>query len=100
MAQKHRNNQNKRRFGPQVPQSTQGRGGLAYPPDYIGKPAPSVYGKAFIVLEDQQKNTFVFSGGAWTPHDATIAECRERGQVKELPQRLNKMTRYEVRYAT
>jgi hypothetical protein len=49
------------------------------------------------VAEDEQKNTFVFQGGSWVPHTASIAECRQTCQVKELPQRLNKLIRYEVR---
>jgi hypothetical protein len=57
---------------------------------------PVTYGKPFIVLEDGQKNTFVFAGGAWKPHTATIAECRVDCKVKELPQKINGMTRYEV----
>jgi hypothetical protein len=61
------------------------------------RPAPIVYGKPFIVVEDEQKNTFVFQAGAWVPHTASIAECRQTCQVKELPQRVNKMIRYEVR---
>ena len=60
------------------------------------KKLPVTYGKPFVVLEDVQKNTFVFSGGRWQPHTATIAECRIDCQVKELPQKINDMTRYEV----
>jgi hypothetical protein len=56
-----------------------------------------VYGKPFILMEDESQNTFVFSGGAWKPHTMSVAECREDCQVKELPQKLNKMTRYEIR---
>jgi hypothetical protein len=49
------------------------------------------------VLEDEQKNTFVFSAGAWVPHSHTIAECRQECQVTALAQKVNNMTRYEVR---
>jgi hypothetical protein len=28
----------------------------------------------------------------------SIAECRENCQVQELPQKVNGMTRYEIRY--
>jgi hypothetical protein len=56
-----------------------------------------VYGDAFIVLEDQQKNTFVFEGGAWVPHSQSIAECHQGCQVTKLAQKVNNMTRYEVR---
>lgn len=68
----------------------------------VRPPAPSerqatVFGKAFIVLEDADKNTFFYQGGSWVPFSASIAECRQSCQVKELPQKLNRMTRYEVR---
>jgi hypothetical protein len=56
-----------------------------------------VYGKAFIVAEDSDKNTFSFDGAAWVPYSNSIAECRLTCLVKELPQRLKNMTRYEVR---
>ena len=59
--------------------------------------APVVYGKPFIVMEDEQKNTFVYERGTWIPHSSTIAECRKTCLVKELPQRVNRMIRYEVR---
>jgi hypothetical protein len=93
MAQKHRFNNNKRRgMGPSgAPQR-----GL-YRPEPIEKLPPVAYGKPFIVLEDDQKNTFVYKAGAWVPHSATIAECRQDCQVKELPQRVNRMVRYEIR---
>ncbi len=57
---------------------------------------PVVYGKPFILLEDSQKETFIYSGNQWVPHPKTIAECRQDSQVKELPQKINGMTRYEV----
>lgn len=63
----------------------------------VERVAPTVYGKAFIVAEDSTKKTFVFQAGAWTPYTSTIAECRQTCLVKELPQKLNNMTRYEVR---
>lgn len=56
-----------------------------------------VYGKAFIVAENSAKQTFIFQGGAWSPYTSTIAECKRTCLVKELPQKLNNMTRYEVR---
>jgi hypothetical protein len=31
-------------------------------------------------------------------HTASIAKCRQSCQVKELPERVNTMIRYEVRY--
>ncbi len=58
---------------------------------------PVVYGKPFVLLEDINKNTFEYKSGAWIPHPLTIAECRQTCQVKELPQKLKQMTRYEVR---
>jgi hypothetical protein len=70
---------------------------LRRPPELTQRIAPVVYGKAFVVLEDEAKNTFVFKGGTWVAHTASIAECRQSCQVKELPQRVNKMIRYEVR---
>ena len=70
---------------------------LYRPPELTPRPAPAVYGKPFIVLEDEAKNTFVFQGGAWVAHTSSIAEFRQSCQVKELSQRVNKMTRYEVR---
>lgn len=66
-------------------------------PEPIGRQTPVIYGKAFIVLEDQQKNTFIYKAGAWVPHSASIAECRQTCQVKQLPQSVNRMTRYEIR---
>jgi acetyl esterase/lipase len=59
--------------------------------------APTVYGKAFIVAEDAQKNTFYFHGGAWVAYPESIAQIKLTCLVKELPQKLNNMTRYEVR---
>jgi hypothetical protein len=94
MAQKNRHHQQKRRGGgPANPELR----GLRRPPEPIQRAAPTVYGKPFIVLEDEAKNTFVFQGGAWVPHTASIAECRATCQVKELPQRVNRMIRYEMR---
>lgn len=58
---------------------------------------PVVYGKAFTLLEDQGKQTFEYKSGSWVPFALTIAECRTTGQVKELPQKVNQMTRYEIR---
>jgi hypothetical protein len=72
-------------------------------PRVMEKPAiperkpPTVYGKPFIVLEDGQKNAFKYGNGAWLPYELSIAQCRREGEVKELPQQINNMTRYEVR---
>ena len=94
MAQKHRFHQQKRfnrpspSPGPVVPKEP--------PPVYVKKP-PTVYGKAFIVMEDASKTTFEFKGGAWVPFGMTIAECKRECQVKQLSQKVNDMTRYEIR---
>lgn len=93
MAQRRRFVTNKRQAARTAPDTRT----LRRPPDVTERPAPVVYGKPFMVLEDEQKNTFVFKAGAWVPHDASIAEVRQTCQVKELPQRVNKMIRYEVR---
>ena len=70
---------------------------LRRPPELAQRPEPVVYGKPFIVLEDEAKNTFVYKGGTWVAHTASMAECRQSCQVKVLPQKVNKMIRYEVR---
>jgi len=62
---------------------------------YVPKPKV-VYGKPFIVLEDAEKNTFIFTGGKWAGHERSIADCRKDCQVKELSQKINGMTRYEI----
>ena len=67
-------------------------------PRSFEKKPPIQYGKPFILLEDASKNTFEFKGGAWVPHAMSIAECRVECQVNELPQKVNFMTRYEIRY--
>lgn len=59
--------------------------------------APTQYGKPFILLEDQSYNTFEYSSGAWVPYSLSIAQCREDYLVKELPQKVNGKTRYEIR---
>lgn len=61
-------------------------------------PAPPVtYGKPVLILEDTARHTFEFKGGEWVPFAMSIAECRRGCLVKELPQKINSMTRYEVR---
>lgn len=95
MAQKHRFRQvNKRRSGGPAP--SDGRS-LRTPPAVIQRQAPVVYGKPFMLMEDVSKNTFIYKAGAWIPHSESIAECRQTCQVKQLPQSLNGMIRYEVR---
>ncbi len=58
---------------------------------------PPVYGDPFTLVEDKNKNTFVFQGGAWVAYHRPIAECKTDCEVKELPQRVNQMIRYQVR---
>ncbi|HZL86816.1 MAG TPA: hypothetical protein VFB96_00455 [Pirellulaceae bacterium] len=70
---------------------------LAQPPAPIEPAAPIEYGKPIIVMEDTSKATFVYQGGAWVPHERTIADWRQDCLVKELPQRVRGMVRYEVR---
>lgn len=55
------------------------------------------YGRPFILMEDANLNTFHYVSGSWVPHDKRIAECRVDCQVTALPQKVNNMTRYEVR---
>lgn len=66
------------------------------PRTYERRP-PTQYGKAFVVMEDAQQNTFEFAAGKWVEHGVGIASYRENCQVKELPQKVNGMTRYEIR---
>lgn len=91
MAQKHRfhNQRGGRRDGPR----------LERPPlvPYVPKP-PVEYGKPVMILEDTARSTFEFKGGAWIPFAKSIAQCRLDCIVKELPQKINQMTRYEVRF--
>ena len=93
MAQKHRfrnQRQQNRTFAPPPPKPERTFA------EYERK-EPIQYGKPFILLEDAMKNTFEFKGGQWVAHPMTIHECRQSSQVKELPQKVNGMTRYEVR---
>ncbi len=78
-----------------------GRGGVAPPrppaATAADRPPPTVYGDPFVVMEDESKGTFVYKSGAWIAHSMSIAECRESCQVTELPQKVKRMTRYEIR---
>ena len=58
---------------------------------------PTQYGKPFILLEDESCNTYEYASGAWVPYELSIAQCRQQFLVKELPQKLNGKTRYEIR---
>jgi hypothetical protein len=70
---------------------------LRRPPEPSERIAPVVYGKPFVVMEDQTKKTFIFKAGEWVEFEASIAECKQTCQVKQLSQQVNRMTRYEVR---
>ncbi len=64
---------------------------------YVPKPVVT-YGKPTMLLEDTLRNTFEFKGGTWIPFAMSIADCRRDCLVKELSQKVNQMTRYEVRF--
>ncbi len=93
MAQKHRDRQNRARRPFRPPSNS----APARAPIVREKKIPVVYGKPFTVLEDEAKCTFQFDNGAWVPYAQSIAECRRECLVKELPQKVNRMTRYEIR---
>jgi hypothetical protein len=93
MAQKHRvHNQKSRR-----PMRHSQAAAPSAPRVIPERKPPVVYGQAFIVMEDETKRTFEYQRGAWVPYELSIAECRRDCLVKELPQKVNRMTRYEVR---
>ena len=88
------------RFNQRRPKKRSGHASPSTPreaPRVFEKKVPVQYGKPFILLEDTNKNTFEYKAGAWVPHAMSIAECRVECQVNELPQKVNSMTRYEVR---
>ncbi len=93
MAQYRRPIPNKRQASRLAPQVRS----LARVPDLADLPQRVVYGKPFILMEDGEKNTFVYKGGDWVAYEWSIAELRQTCQVKALPQGVGKMTRYEVR---
>jgi hypothetical protein len=92
MAQHNRFSHNRKRPN-HAPRAAVDRPVFEIPPRKI----PTALGKAFVILEDAKKTTFEYRSGAWVPYALTIAQCREEGEVKELAQKINKMTRYEVR---
>lgn len=62
----------------------------------VAKPTVT-YGPTLVILEDPDGSTFEYKGGSWIPFGRSIAECRRDGVVKQLPQKVNKRTRFEVR---
>ena len=91
----------KRQFNRKPHKSTAGaRRGVAMTttaPMRLERKPPKQYGKPFVLLEDANLNTFEYVAGAWIPYGLTIAQCRHECLVKELPQKVNGKTRYEVR---
>jgi hypothetical protein len=84
------------------PRGKRGNGRSAAPPPPLASAAIAraprkEYGEPFIVLEDESKQTFVYKSGDWVRYALSIAECREDGKVTELPQKMKRMTRYEIR---
>jgi hypothetical protein len=64
MAQRRKFTQNKRQAARSPAPDTRS---LRRPPEFIERPRPVVYGKPFILVEDADKNTFIFKGGEWSP---------------------------------
>jgi hypothetical protein len=93
MAQKHRFRQRANRGNRKLPPAS--------PPaerrPVVEKKPPVIYSQPITILEDEAKNTFEFQQGAWVPFPMSIAESRRECLVKELPQKVNRMTRYELR---
>ncbi|HEX4000962.1 MAG TPA: hypothetical protein VHX65_20625 [Pirellulales bacterium] len=96
MAQRRRGKQQQHRSGRPARRVAETAAAVERPAPWV-KTAPIQYGKAVVVLEDESKNTFYFDQGAWVPYGASIAACRADCMVKELPQKVNRMTRYEIR---
>ena len=94
MARFRRPMPNKRQASRLAPQTR----GLAQAPALADLPQRVVYGKPFIILEDAEKNTFIYQASAWVPYEASIAQLRLTCLVKVLPQRVGNRTRYEVRF--
>jgi hypothetical protein len=93
MAQRRRPTFNKRQASRLAPPTRT----LVAMPVAVQRERPVVYGKPFILMEDEAKNTFIYRAGQWVPHTESIAECRLTCQVKALAQSVGKMTRYEIR---
>lgn len=93
MANKHRFNHKRQKPRPAASQATAPKIAAAIP----ARKAPVQYGKPFVLLEDEQRNTFEYKSGKWVAYSMSIAQCRESCQVTELSQKIKQMTRYEVR---
>ncbi len=93
MAQRNRFNPKRDKRRPLTPQNSL----LRQRTERVEIAPAIVYGQPVIIMEDENKNTFVYEAGAWVPHERSIAECRQDCLVKEMPQKLKRMTRYEVR---
>jgi hypothetical protein len=67
------------------------------PPKPLPRSVPKQYGPPFVIMENDRKQTFLYQAGAWVEYERTIAECRVDCTVKQLAQKVNNMTRYEIR---
>lgn len=91
MAQR-RHHQSKR----SKPRVASGSAGARAPAPALERKPPVRYAKPFVLLEDAEKSTFIYSNAQWVRYHKSIAECRVDCQVKELAQKIKGMTRYEV----
>jgi hypothetical protein len=67
------------------------------PPKPLPRSVPKQYGPPFVLMEDDKKQTFSYQSGNWVAYERSIAECRTDCQVKLLAQKVNNMSRYEIR---
>ena len=70
MPQKRRYTPPKRPGGRSTPETRT----LHRPPALVERQAPTVYGKPFILMEDGEKNTFIYKAGAWS-QGLTLIHC-------------------------
>lgn len=63
----------------------------------LPRSVPKQYGPAFVLMENERKQTFQYQNGAWVAFERSIAECRADCLVKQLSQKVNNMIRYEIR---
>lgn len=92
MAQRRHFNQNRRKHpsrGSNLPPTAA--------PTPLPRSTPKRYGTAFVLMENDQKQAFQYQNGAWVEFERSIADCRVDCQVKQLSQKVNNMTRYEIR---